>query len=274
MNAAVSFSFDGLDPSRVRELGRRSCERALLARGVRPGHARAAARLLSRDAPIVEATPGLARAPAPMPVAPSSGVSVRPAVRRTRAACSCAHCLAAPSRHVQPDPDEVFEPRRPLGVGKDGVRSPGEPSRYLEIRALERLRAEGDDYLAIAPRMLGLNAPAQRQSRADYSPTKDPPRILRPLSEPDRRTALDLLQTWPMTRSVWALRDPDGGRLDWLAESWRELVEPPADVERVEDLATRVTRAIWRAEYRLRSLRNEIALPESFLDSEVSRHAD
>lgn len=194
------------------------------------------------------------------------------------AGCSCTVCRprAAPS-------DAPAESRRrPLGVGIFGVRAPNAPSRFAELRILDRRRELGD-FEELSPghrRLLGLDrAGYERQSRADFAVT-EPERVHRPLTPAEASTALAALREWPVRRQFKlttetfaegrARRRRDAS--DWMHEVWRELVEPPADVAPVADLPTRIKRAVWRAEDRLRKQFREVALPETTLDVMEKNH--
>lgn len=98
--------------------------------------------------------------------------------------------------------------------------------------------------------------PAQRQryTRPSRSKPKLPPRRKHvPLTQDEEHAALAMLAEHPIRRTY--------EREEWMAETWRELVEPPANVKPPTDFNTRVTRAIARAEYRLRILHRREIVP-------------
>jgi hypothetical protein len=153
---------------------------------------------------------------------------------KASAPCECVRCAVVVrlrgGRHVEADPDLADEPRPVLGVGRDGVRKPTDPSR---------MRFDDD-----APR----KDPKKRRSRAN--PDKPPvARVVLTLAPDERTRALRVLGECPVRR---AYLDPDHQRREWLSTVWIELENPPADVDTVTDLDERITRAIWRAERRLK----------------------
>lgn len=183
----------------------------------------------------------------------------RDALRRP---CPCAHCAPTSSRAKSDDPDLADEHRRPLPIGPFGVRKPGEPSRYLEIRALERLRVKDANMGRSpgghpAPDMPPMPQPyfIKRTARPGLVPA-DASRARVQLSPADERDALAILRVWSAfyfekkngvdrTRLAWV-----GGREDWMHGVWIELVNPPAGIKEASDLKARVRRAVWRFEKR------------------------
>jgi hypothetical protein len=101
----------------------------------------------------------------------------------------------------------------------------------------------------------------ERESRADFEPKADPPRVH---FDPgaDRDAVLSHLQTRKVRPELLKFV---GGREDWLGGVWLELVNPRADIEQPADLWVRVDRAVWRFEKSERKQMDRFCLPQTVL---------
>ena len=90
--------------------------------------------------------------------------------------------------------------------------------------------------------------PTRRRSRAQDKPG----RVARRLDDRERDFALAQLETRPVRKAI--LDRCAGGRGEWAAEVWFELVSPPANVAVAPDFRVRLDRAVWRAERRIEKL--------------------
>ncbi|MGO9833412.1 MAG: hypothetical protein ACLP1X_04285 [Polyangiaceae bacterium] len=214
----------------------------------------------------------------------------RPALRLVPAPrpapCVCFHCK--PTRGPGPDPDLIDdEPRiafeKMIEFGQvtarvrarldEGFGQRSQASRYLELRALDRLRELGDvDKLEPCHRdTLGLQPTAyERPSRARFEPKAEAPRVRAPLTADEQADVLEHLNGRPIRETLLKFV---GTRQDWLHGVWLELVNPPADVERPASLWVRVDRAVGRFEKSQKKQMWAISLPRTVLTREVSRHA-
>jgi hypothetical protein len=146
-------------------------------------------------------------------------------------------------------------PQRPVEVTRVPYRAPAETGALVHVRPERpctwRLRALAEaPYLAACMGLTSNGAEAwsvrgrkrERPSRAmEHTPK---PRVLLQLTDDEKDEALAALRRYPRRRQY--------ERDEWLSQVWLELVNPPKEANPTGDLATRIERAIWRAEQTLR----------------------